>query len=156
MLNTLRCACVAAAAAAAAPAQFRNPLADAWGSVGLWRVGPGTLTLMNMACVAFMAHYNGVKYYEELEVRAAAQQCLFVSFLRDVCCSGSGWRSSAWTCAAVAEALQQAAAAAQQCVCTVALPRRRHACQGRAGAAALRAAAATVVVQALLRWQSDA
>jgi hypothetical protein len=51
--------------------QYRNPLKDSWGSVGLWTVGPGTVTLMNMCCVAFMAHYNGVKYYEELEVQCA-------------------------------------------------------------------------------------
>jgi len=35
----------------------------------LFRVGPGTVTLMNMVCIAFMAHYNGMKYYDELESR---------------------------------------------------------------------------------------
>lgn len=38
--------------------------------VGLFAVGKGTLTLMNMACVAFACHYNGVKYYVELKDRS--------------------------------------------------------------------------------------
>lgn len=49
--------------------KFRSPVASPWGVVKLWRVGPGLVTLMNMSCVAFMCHYNGVKYYEELENR---------------------------------------------------------------------------------------
>lgn len=55
--------------AQAIDAKFRTPVASPWATVNLWRVGPGVVTLMNMACVAFMAHYNGVKYYEELENR---------------------------------------------------------------------------------------
>lgn len=50
-------------------ARFRSPVPSPWGVVKLWRVGPGLVTLMNMSCVAFMCHYNGVKYYEELEDR---------------------------------------------------------------------------------------
>eukprot|EP00611_Tribonema_gayanum_P022046 TRINITY_DN4360_c0_g1_i1.p2 TRINITY_DN4360_c0_g1~~TRINITY_DN4360_c0_g1_i1.p2 ORF type:complete len:347 (-),score=146.33 TRINITY_DN4360_c0_g1_i1:495-1535(-) len=73
--------------------KYRSPQADPWASVGLWHVGPGTVTLMNMACVAFMAHYNGVKYYEELEHRTvrrytkaigggvAASMCVFVAMM---------------------------------------------------------------------------
>lgn len=45
-------------------------LAEKLGSVGPMRVSGGSITLMNMACVAFMAHYNGVKYYDELENRS--------------------------------------------------------------------------------------
>jgi amino acid permease len=33
----------------------------------LLKVSKGTLNLMNMACVAFACHYNGVKYYNELD-----------------------------------------------------------------------------------------
>ncbi|CAM9632470.1 unnamed protein product [Pylaiella littoralis] len=46
-------------------ARFRSPVPSPWSDVKLWRVGPGLVTLMNMSCVAFMCHYNGVKYYEE-------------------------------------------------------------------------------------------
>ncbi|GMI41085.1 hypothetical protein TeGR_g3742 [Tetraparma gracilis] len=35
----------------------------------LFRVSGGTLVLVNMACVAFACHYNGVKYYAELKDR---------------------------------------------------------------------------------------
>ncbi|GMH87740.1 hypothetical protein TrVE_jg2816 [Triparma verrucosa] len=38
-------------------------------STPLFKVSKGTLTLMNMACVAFACHYNGVKYYVELKDR---------------------------------------------------------------------------------------
>jgi len=34
------------------------------------KVSKGTLTLMNMACVAFACHYNGVKYFVELKDRS--------------------------------------------------------------------------------------
>lgn len=50
--------------------KFRSPVSDPWDAVKFWRVSPGIVTLMNMACVAFMCHYNGVKYYEELENRS--------------------------------------------------------------------------------------
>lgn len=32
-----------------------------------WRMSTGTLILINMLCVAFLAHYNAINYYEELE-----------------------------------------------------------------------------------------
>lgn len=32
-----------------------------------WRTGPGTLVLINMLCVAFLAHYNSINYLEEFE-----------------------------------------------------------------------------------------
>ncbi|CAM9523961.1 unnamed protein product [Chrysoparadoxa australica] len=55
-------------------AKYQDPLQGSgttpWEAVGLFKIGPGLITLMNMACVAFMAHYNGVKYYEELEHRS--------------------------------------------------------------------------------------
>lgn len=46
--------------------------------VKLWRVGPGLVTLMNMSCVAFMCHYNGVKYYEELEERTEKKYAITI------------------------------------------------------------------------------
>jgi amino acid permease len=33
----------------------------------LWSVNKGTLTLVNMLCVAFLAHYNAINYYKELD-----------------------------------------------------------------------------------------
>jgi amino acid permease len=33
----------------------------------LFHISSGSLVLANMACVAFLGHYNGVRYYEELE-----------------------------------------------------------------------------------------
>jgi len=33
----------------------------------LWNVNKGTLILVNMLCVAFLAHYNAINYYKELE-----------------------------------------------------------------------------------------
>lgn len=33
----------------------------------LFKVGPGAVTLMNMACVAFTTHYNAINYYTELK-----------------------------------------------------------------------------------------
>jgi len=35
----------------------------------LFRLGPGAISLMNMACVAFTTHYNGIAYYTELKDR---------------------------------------------------------------------------------------
>ena len=32
----------------------------------MWSVNQGTLTLVNMLCVAFLAHYNAINYYKEL------------------------------------------------------------------------------------------
>lgn len=32
-----------------------------------WRVSTGTLILINMLCVAFLAHYNSINYFEEME-----------------------------------------------------------------------------------------
>ena len=32
----------------------------------MWSVNKGTLTLVNMLCVAFLAHYNAINYYKEL------------------------------------------------------------------------------------------
>lgn len=54
---------------------------DPWATVNLWRVGPGLVTLMNMACVAFMAHYNGVKYYEELENRSVRKYTITIGYV---------------------------------------------------------------------------
>jgi amino acid permease len=36
----------------------------------LFKVGPGAVSLMNMACVAFTTHYNGINYYTELKDRS--------------------------------------------------------------------------------------
>lgn len=33
----------------------------------LWSVNKGTLMLVNMLCVAFLAHYNAINYYKELD-----------------------------------------------------------------------------------------
>jgi sodium-coupled neutral amino acid transporter 11 len=33
----------------------------------LWNVNKGTLVLVNMLCVAFLAHYNAINYYKELD-----------------------------------------------------------------------------------------
>jgi len=33
----------------------------------LWAVNKGTLILVNMLCVAFLAHYNAINYYKELD-----------------------------------------------------------------------------------------
>jgi amino acid permease len=33
----------------------------------LWTVNKGTLVLVNMLCVAFLAHYNAINYYKELD-----------------------------------------------------------------------------------------
>lgn len=33
----------------------------------IWNVNTGTLILVNMLCVAFLAHYNAISYFEELE-----------------------------------------------------------------------------------------
>ena len=33
----------------------------------LWSVNKGTLILVNMLCVAFLAHYNAINYYKELD-----------------------------------------------------------------------------------------
>jgi amino acid permease len=33
----------------------------------LWQVNKGTLVLVNMLCVAFLAHYNAINYYKELD-----------------------------------------------------------------------------------------
>jgi amino acid permease len=33
----------------------------------LWSVNKGTLVLVNMLCVAFLAHYNAINYYKELD-----------------------------------------------------------------------------------------
>lgn len=35
----------------------------------VFRLGPGAISLMNMACVAFTTHYNGIAYYTELKDR---------------------------------------------------------------------------------------
>ena len=32
-----------------------------------WRVNSGSLVLVNMLCVAFLAHYNAINYYKELD-----------------------------------------------------------------------------------------
>ncbi|CAM9693813.1 unnamed protein product, partial [Laminaria digitata] len=58
--------------------RFRSPVRSPWGAVKLWRVGPGIVTLMNMSCVAFMCHYNGVKYYEELENRSVKKYAVTI------------------------------------------------------------------------------
>jgi len=34
-----------------------------------FKIGPGAVSLMNMACVAFTTHYNGISYYQELKGR---------------------------------------------------------------------------------------
>jgi len=39
------------------------------GQPAFFEAGPGTLTLLTMACVAFLCHYNGVGYYVELNRR---------------------------------------------------------------------------------------
>ncbi len=36
----------------------------------VFRLGPGAISLMNMACVAFTTHYNGIAYYTELKDRS--------------------------------------------------------------------------------------
>eukprot|EP00903_Cladosiphon_okamuranus_P009634 g9167.t1 len=59
-------------------AKFRSPVPSPWSVVKLWRVGPGLVTLMNMSCVAFMCHYNGVKYYEELEERTERKYAITI------------------------------------------------------------------------------
>lgn len=59
-------------------ARFRSPVPSPWSDVKLWRVGPGLVTLMNMSCVAFMCHYNGVKYYEELEERTEKKYAITI------------------------------------------------------------------------------
>jgi amino acid permease len=33
----------------------------------LWTVKPGVVTLVNMLCLAFLAHYNAINYYKELD-----------------------------------------------------------------------------------------
>lgn len=33
----------------------------------MWGVGSGALVLINMLCVAFLAHYNAINYYDELD-----------------------------------------------------------------------------------------
>lgn len=58
--------------------RFRSPVPAPWAAVKLWRVGPGLVTLMNMSCVAFMCHYNGVKYYEELEERTEKKYAITI------------------------------------------------------------------------------
>ncbi|CAM9685579.1 unnamed protein product [Phaeothamnion confervicola] len=65
--------------AALAPAMRPPAGASPWRSVGLWRAGGGLTTLMNVSCVAFMAHYNGVKYYEELRHRTVRRCAKAVS-----------------------------------------------------------------------------
>lgn len=40
------------------------------GLAKLFRLGPGAISLMNMACVAFTTHYNGINYYVELKNRS--------------------------------------------------------------------------------------
>ena len=59
-------------------AKYRSPVPQPWDSVKLWRVGPGLATLMNMSCVAFMCHYNGVKYYEELRHRTVKKYAVTI------------------------------------------------------------------------------
>ncbi|CAM9498738.1 unnamed protein product [Discosporangium mesarthrocarpum] len=66
-------------------AKFRSPVASPWSSVGLWKVGPGLVTLMNMACVAYMAHYNSVKYYEELKDRTVKKYAVTIGTGMTIC-----------------------------------------------------------------------
>lgn len=44
-----------------------------------WKVSSGTLVLMNMLCVAFLAHYNSINYAEELDNPTAARYRTAVS-----------------------------------------------------------------------------
>eukprot|EP01038_Epipyxis_sp_PR26KG_P004634 gene4634-6513_t len=47
------------------------PIASKWpvNKLPLWKVNANTLVLVNMLCVAYLAHYNSVSYYLELENR---------------------------------------------------------------------------------------
>lgn len=85
-----RCLSPARALAQAIDERFRTPMASPWAAVGPWRVGPGVVTLMNMACVAFMAHYNGVKYYEELEDRTVKKYVVTIGWVLLPLGGGSG------------------------------------------------------------------
>ncbi|CAM9375481.1 unnamed protein product [Ascophyllum nodosum] len=66
-------------------AKYRSPVPQPWDSVKLWRVGPGLATLMNMSCVAFMCHYNGVKYYEELRHRTVKKYAVTIGISMTIC-----------------------------------------------------------------------
>jgi len=48
-------------------------IAQALPPTPMFKVSKGTLNLMNMACVAFACHYNGVKYFVELKSRSVAK-----------------------------------------------------------------------------------
>ena len=50
----------------------------------MWGVGPGTLVLANMLCVAFLAHYNAINYYSELEDASADKFSFALRFVRRV------------------------------------------------------------------------
>lgn len=60
--------------------KYRNPFKDSFKTVGLWQVNSGSVTLVNMCCVAFMCHYNGIKYYEELKKRSVKRYTAGVGF----------------------------------------------------------------------------
>eukprot|EP01084_Bolivina_argentea_P124366 220382_1 len=53
--------------------ELRIPANNELSIVGPWRINHGTVTFMNIACLAFTAHYNGVQYYEELESRSISK-----------------------------------------------------------------------------------
>lgn len=46
-----------------------RPVKQHEGVKALFHLGPGAVSLMNMACVAFTTHYNGINYYSELKAR---------------------------------------------------------------------------------------
>jgi len=48
--------------------------------LGLWSVGPGMMVMMNMTVIAFLIHYNGVKYMTELKEQTNANFRKAVSF----------------------------------------------------------------------------
>lgn len=50
-------------------AAYRPLPAKVSGMGKFFRLGPGAISLMNMACVAFTTHYNGINYYVELKHR---------------------------------------------------------------------------------------
>ena len=52
------------------------------GKFSLWRLNAGALVLVNMLCVAYLAHYNAINYYNELEHTSPAryQRAVYTGF----------------------------------------------------------------------------
>lgn len=52
--------------------EFSKKMQPSWpgrsgGKFNMWTINSGTLVLVNMLCVAYLAHYNAINYYNELE-----------------------------------------------------------------------------------------